>query len=180
MKAVTGPRRDDGGRKPSRSIFSEGIRAGLLGATIVALWFLVIDFLRGRPFLVPAALGHALLHGTGLARNEGIAVHVLAYSVFHYFAFLLVGIIAAVVLRHAEREPSLLAGAFLLFAVFEIGFYLLTALLAESSSIGMAAWYLVAGGNLLAALAMGIYLWRSHPGLGARLDQALSGRDSNA
>lgn len=166
-----------GTRERSRSVVSEGLMAGFLGATSVALWFLVIDFGRGRPLLMPAALGHALLHATGLARNEGMAAHVLAYTVFHYFAFLAVGVVAALVLRQAEREPSLLAGAFLLFAVFEVGFYLLTAIIAESPSLGLSAWYLVAGGNLLAAIVMGIYLWRAHPRLGSQLDHALSGRE---
>lgn len=163
---------------PRRSVFVEGAIAGALGATVVALWFLIVDFARGRPFFVPAALGHALMHGTGLARSEGIVAHVLVYTVFHYAAFIVVGIVAAAVLRSAEREPSLLAGAFLLFAIFEIGFYLLSSVIAEFPAFGALSGYLVAGGNLLAATVMGLYLWRANPGLARRLDHALSGRET--
>ena len=161
----------------SHSVAREGVVAGILGASVVALWFLVIDVVRGRPLGTPAALGHAILHAIGLARSERMIAHVAAYTVFHYAGFILVGCVAALVLRRAESQPSLLAGAFLLFAVFELGFYFLTALIAEATSLGMAAWYLVAGGNLLAAIVMGVYLWRAHPGLGTRLDHALSGRE---
>lgn len=162
-----------------RPVLVQGVIAGALGATVVALWFLVVDFARGRPFFVPAALGHALLHGTGLAGSEGIVAHVVAYTIFHYVAFIVVGMIAAFVLRTAEREPTLLAGAFLLFAVFEIGFYLLSSVIAEFPALGAPAGYLVAGGNLLAAAAMGFYLWRANPGLARRLDHALSGGEGS-
>lgn len=161
----------------ARSIVTEGLIAGLLGATTVALWFLIVDFVRGRPFLVPAALGHALVHAIGAARNEGAVAHILVYTVFHYIAFAVVGVLAAAILRRAETHVSVLAGAFLLFVIFEIGFYLLSAVIAESPSLGAAGWYFVALGNLIAAVVMGTYLWRAHPGLGARLDDALSGRE---
>lgn len=160
-----------------RSIIGEGTVAGVLGATAVAIFFLIVDYARGRPFLVPAGLGHALLHAMGLARSERMFAHVAAYSVFHYAAFIAVGIAAAALLRRAEREPMLLAAGFLIFAVLETGFYLLGAIISEASSLGMPAWYLVAGGNVLAAVVMGVYLWRAHPTLGRNLDHALSGRE---
>jgi hypothetical protein len=37
------------------------------------------------------------------------------------------------------------------------------------------AWYQVAAGNLIAALSMGTYLWRTHPALATDLDQTLRG-----
>lgn len=151
--------------------------AGVLGATAVAAFFFVVDYARGRPFLVPAGLGHALLHATGLAESEGMFAHVAAYSVFHYAAFIAVGIAAATLLRRAEREPALMAAGFLIFVVLEFGFYVLGAIIAAASSLGMPAWYLVASGNVLAAITMGFYLWRAHPALGRNLDEALSGRE---
>ena len=41
----------------------EGIIAGLIGAAIVAAWFLIYDAARGQPLRTPALLGAALLHG---------------------------------------------------------------------------------------------------------------------
>lgn len=163
-----------------RSVIGEGTVAGMLGATAVAVFFLIVDYARGRPFLVPAGLGHALLHATGLARSERMVAHVAAYTVFHYAAFIVIGIAAAALLRRAEREPMLMAAGFLIFAVLEIGFYVLGAIVAEASSLGMPAWYLVGGGNVLAAIVMGVYLWRAHPTLGRSLDHALSGREEAA
>ena len=160
-----------------RSVIGEGTVAGVLGATAVAVFFLIVDYARGRPFLVPAGLGHALLHAMGLARSERMFAHVAAYTVFHYAAFIALGIAAAALLRRAEREPMLMAAGFLIFAVLEIVFYLLGAIISEASSLGMPAWYFVAGGNMLAAIVMGVYFWRAHPTLGRNLDHALSGRE---
>lgn len=38
----------------------EGIIAGLIGAAILALWFLMIDTLHGRPLYTPSMLGSAI------------------------------------------------------------------------------------------------------------------------
>ncbi|HEV8144266.1 MAG TPA: hypothetical protein VGQ77_15500, partial [Methylomirabilota bacterium] len=46
-----------------RSVLREGTIAGLLGAATVAIWFLIFDVLRGKPFLTPALLGSAVFHG---------------------------------------------------------------------------------------------------------------------
>ena len=45
---------------PAReSILREGICAGLIGAAVVAVWFLLLDLWRGQPFLTPGLLGAA-------------------------------------------------------------------------------------------------------------------------
>ena len=159
-----------------RSVSREGLIAGLLGAGAVAVWFLVVDIARGRPLLVPSALGHILFHATGTAGTEGRAAHVIAYSVFHVAAFVVVGILAAAILRRSERQPSLLAGAIILFVVFEAGFYVITSLLAQSQTLGLPSWYMVVAGNLIASVVMGMYLWRSYPTAARDIDAALSGR----
>ena len=46
-----------------RSILREGIVAGLIGAAVVAVWFLVFDIIRGQPFLTPGLLGAAVFQG---------------------------------------------------------------------------------------------------------------------
>ena len=165
-----------------RSVYQEGIIAGLLGATAVALWFLVVDMFAGRPLHTPEILGRALLGVFGRERagvtdagDDSALLVVAVYTVFHYAAFILVGILAAAVVRAGEREPSLLAGALILFVAFEIGFYGITALLSETDALGNLAWYQIGLANLVAALVMGVYLWRSNPALGRTLDHALQG-----
>lgn len=160
-----------------RSILRDGITAGALGATAVAILFFIVDLLRGRPFLVPAGLGHALLHGLGASGTEGMVAHVVVYTAFHYLAFSLVGIFAATIARRAEQEPGLLVGGFLLFAVFEAGFVALSSVLALGSVLGSSAWLMVTAGNALAALVMGWSLWRTHPDVWRQWNLAMSGRD---
>jgi hypothetical protein len=108
-----------------------------------------------------------------------VALVVGMYTVIHYFMFALVGILAATIVRAGEREPGLLAGALILFVAIEIGFYGLSAMLAESPLLGALAWYQIGLANLVAALAMGTYLWRRHPLLGRRLGYALGGGEGS-
>src|SRR5881397_485376 len=44
-------------------ILREGFIAGLIGAAAVALWFLIVDVIAGRPFFTPAMLGSAVFWG---------------------------------------------------------------------------------------------------------------------
>ena len=55
----------------------------------------------------------------------------------------------------------------------EVAFYAFSGLLQEASPLGALAWYNVMLGNLLAALGMGIYLWRTHPALREQFNHAL-------
>jgi len=158
------------------TIFRDGVVAGVLGATAVAIWFFIVDMIAGHMLNTPAGLGKGLLNlfGPGLGERMGVAV--FAYTVFHYVAFILVGLLASVIVHWAERQPSVLAGAFILFVAVEIGFYAWSSIL--SPFLGALSWLQVSVGNLIAALVMGVYLWKSHPALGHELDMALSGDDA--
>src|SRR5215218_1157306 len=137
------------------SIARDGIVAGILGATAVALWFLGLDTLYRHPLATPGALGRGLMRILGPEVRDGTAVFVAVYTVFHYVAFIAVGLLVAVIVHFAEREPGVLAGAMMLFVAL--------------------GWAQVATGNLIAAIVMGVYMWRTHPGLGRNLKHALSG-----
>lgn len=160
-----------------RSIARDGITAGVIGATAVAVWFLIVDTIAGHPLHTPRVLGTALFSVLGPLGSEGSTVHILAYTVFHYVAFIVIGIIAAAIIHWSDREPTVLAGLLILFVAFELGFYGLTALLAEYLPLGDLAWYQVAAGNLIAAVLMGTYLWRTNPALGQHFAEALDGRE---
>ena len=143
----------------------EGLVAGLLGAAAVAAWFFVVDVMIREPLFTPAALGSAILAG---ARGPGEVVFdastVLGYTVLHVSAFLLVGIVAAGLVAQVEKFPPLVFGLLILFVVFEVFFVCVAAMLG-SWVLEELAWWSVMAGNLLAALAMGTYLWRAHPAL---------------
>jgi hypothetical protein len=159
--------------KTSHNILREGAVAGVIGATAVAVWFFVVDLIGGRPLFTPNTLGTGLLSIFGQS-PEPVAVNVIAYTIFHYAAFIVVGILAVVLVHAGERTPSVLAGSMILFVAIEIGFYGLVVLL-EETVLGNFAWYQILAGNLLAAALMGTYLWRAHPALRDGLVSALEG-----
>ena len=160
-------------RTGTHSIVREGIIAGFLGATAVAVWFFIVDLIGGRPLFTPNTLGTGLLSIFGRS-PESELVNVISYTIFHYAAFTLVGMLAVVLVHAGERLPSVLAGSMILFVAIELGFYGLVAML-QQTILGNFAWYQILAGNLLAALLMGTYLWRSHPLMREGLVRALEG-----
>lgn len=152
----------------------DGIIAGLIGASAIAIWFLIIDSIAGQPFRTPAALGNGLLDVFGPAdATDSKTAFVLVYTVFHFGAFMFVGLLASLIVHLAKREPSILLGFVVLFVATEIGFYGFTGLLGEASSLKALAWYQVMLGNLIAASAMGFYFWRTHRELGDEFRHSL-------
>ena len=146
-------------------IVREGVIAGLLGAGVVALWFFVIDAATGRLLFTPAALGSALFYGASEVAAVRIdAITVLGYTFLHVAAFLVAGLIAAGLAVEAEEHPPLLLAFVLLFVTFEALFIGLVALVA-SWLLDAIAWWTIAVANILAAIAIGIFLWREHPAL---------------
>jgi hypothetical protein len=159
------------------TIVRDGVVAGLLGATAVAVWFLGVDMLYAHALSTPAALGRGLLRLFGPPGSEGDVVFILAYTVFHYVAFIGAGLLVSVIVYWAHSQPTVLAGAMMLFVAFEIGFYGLSSALQESPFLGVLGWAQVAIGNLIAAAVMGGYMWRTHPELKSELSYALGGRE---
>src|SRR5437879_8787510 len=86
----------------------------------------------------------------------------------HVSAFIVVGVVAAALAAEVEVAPPTLYLLVVFFAVFEFGFYVTVAILAQPL-LGALAWWNVAIGNAIAALGMGYYLWREHPQIGGEL-----------
>jgi hypothetical protein len=152
-------------------VYAEGIRAGLVGAATIALWFFVLDLARGRPLYTPTVLGTALLAG---GQTEGTLATlapsletVLTFTWLHVLVFLLIGIAAARMLAVAEQNPSVGFGLLLLFVVFQFGFLAVCMLVAEPV-IHALTWPAIMIGNLLAAGAMVLTFRRRHPRLAMR------------
>jgi hypothetical protein len=151
-------------------LLREGIWVGFVGATAVALWFLLVDTLAGQPLQTPAALGGALFRLPAAA----VGATLLAYTAFHYVAFFGVGVLAAYSTRLAERHPHVLAFFLLLFAVFQAAFYGMVAVLDMTMILGELTWVQIAAGNVVASMAMGGLLWRRHPAVRRALVIALA------
>ncbi len=159
------------------NVYREGFIAGVIGATSVAVWFFILDLVAAHPLYTPEILGRSVLSILGPDRGDSRLLVVTFYTIVHYAAFIVVGIIATSIIHAARKQTAILSGAVLLFVVFEFGFYTMTALLTESP-LGSLAWYQIGAANVIATVLMGLYLWRSHPKLGSRVDFALSGRES--
>ena len=85
----------------------EGVIGGLIGATIVAVWFLIYDAARGAPFRTPTLLGSAALRGVENPQAVPVSTGlVVQYTVLHGVVFALVGILIAFLIVSAQRQPA--------------------------------------------------------------------------
>jgi hypothetical protein len=174
MAANASARQRAGGRRAlgNGATIREGLLAGLIGAAVVALWFLVLDMVIGRLLFTPAALGSALflgVEGPGGAGDGGDdpGLHLRPRG----------GVSRR---RRGLRRPggpgvsaspSVLMAVILLFVVTLTLAMGLMAILA-SWVLAALSWWAIAIGNLLAAAAMAAFLWKRHPNLARRLGQA--------
>lgn len=158
-------------RPPASRVYEEGFVAGILGAATVAIWFLIVDTLNGRPLYTPTLLGTALFgRGRGLVSPESPAVSFEMVAMFtwvHGLVFVVIGAVVSRLLALAERHPGLGFGILLLFVVLESGFVAAAMVLAEPVLHAL-AWPAVLVANALSATAMGAYFWRRRPNLTVR------------
>jgi hypothetical protein len=155
----------------------EGVITGFIGATAIAVWFLIVDTIGGRPFYTPTFLGEGVVSILGKNMMGDTAfTHVVGYTIFHYLAFFLVGIVLTVIVHQAERTPGILAGLLVAFVMMTLGFYMIAAVFTHSA-LGNMSWAQIFIANVLASSLMLWYLWRKHPGLNANLKRALEGTD---
>lgn len=153
----------------------EGIKVGALGATAVAVWFFIADLIAGHPLYTPFALGSVLQGFFGATSPASQPLTILLYTVFHYLAFMGVGIVFAAIFNAAEREPAVLAGFLILFVGLEIICLGLTLVVQETSALRSIAWYQIAAANLVASISMGTYLVRRHRGVVDKVNLSLRG-----
>lgn len=156
----------------------EGVYAGFIGATVIVVWFAIIDILAARPFHTPNILGAGLISilGKPPMMPDTVLMRVVSYTIFHYAAFAVVGVVITSIIHQSSRTPAILAGFLIAFVAFELGAIGLTGLFTESA-LGSLAWYQIFIANLLSAAAMFWFLWRRHPDLRRNIDQALAGTD---
>ena len=127
-------------------VLREGIVAGLLGAAVVALWFLAIDWIQGDPLRTPKLLG------TGLLRQSDPVTALVSYTIVHGIAFALFGIVGALLIAGAERQPLFVFALVIFFTAFEV-FFTGGVLIAAKWVLDEIAGWTVFVGNLLATAA---------------------------
>ena len=147
---------------PWTRIAREGLVSGLLGAGVVAVWFLLYDVAAGVPLRTPALLGAALFHGLRDPSALVITAPLVAeYTAVHGLAFVMFGWIAASLLALVDREPRLLFAFIMLFCCFEVFTFVMIEALAQWL-LEAIAWWTILAGNLLASGVMLGYFLRGH------------------
>jgi len=146
-------------------LLKKGIITGLIGGSAVALWFLIMDLLANAPFYTPAALGSAVLFGATSPDEVRVGAAVIAaYTVVHFAAFIVVGVALVWSAHRLEQTPGMWLVGLLAFIVLE-GVFLGTMGGLGSWVLGTISWWAVGIGNLVAVLAMGKWVWSTHPKL---------------
>ncbi|MBK6489654.1 MAG: hypothetical protein IPF98_22995 [Gemmatimonadetes bacterium] len=147
----------------SRHPLREGVVAGFLGASAIAVWTFGVDALVDRAGVTAALLGAWIYHALGVGfGGRGFAIHVVTWLVTLYVGMMAIGTIVSAVYNRAERKPSFALALIVLVALFELILLNLTGLASRNPVFGGSAWLYGLVGNLLGALAMGRYLWRRH------------------
>jgi len=160
-----------------RRVGREGIVAGLTGAASVAVWFLLFDAIQGAPLRTPAVLGRvigAVVGSQPIPEAHSVAVTIapiLGYTIVHGLAFIVAGLIIALLVGGAEREPAMLLALLVFLTAFEVFFLALVVFLARPL-LGVLTWWAILIGNFLAAVSMLAYFFVWH----RRLAGSLVGR----
>lgn len=163
-------------RNRAHGTVREGVIAGVLGGTAVALYFLVVDAIAGRLLYTPSVLGGAITSILWPAENPSQLQHVLLFTIIHYLAFAAIGVAATAMIHGSVRHAPMLAGLMILFVAFEVAFYGFTYVISLWTPMQEIPWYHAGIANLIAAFLMGRYLWSRHPEITARLDEVLQGK----
>jgi len=107
-------------KRPGNPFILHGMVGGALAGLVVAMWFLVVDSIAGRPFHTPTVLASAL---TGQETAAGSFRLVAAYTVVHFAVFACLGVAVAGVITALRTPPRLLFGVLFGLGAQELVFY---------------------------------------------------------
>src|SRR5579864_5800064 len=92
----------------------DGAVAGLIGGTVIAVWFFIFDAARGEPLKTPEILSAALLRGSGPQTLGATSWPLVGgYLLAHFIAFAIIGAAAAMLMASAEKHSELFGTLFL-------------------------------------------------------------------
>ncbi|MES3033022.1 MAG: hypothetical protein V4813_03385 [Gemmatimonadota bacterium] len=159
--------------RSTTAIVSEGVLAGMIAASAVAVMFLLVDVVSAEAFRTPKLLGGLMLQllGAGPEAAADVPTSLALYTLFHFVAFIIAGIIAASIVQVTMKQPVAILLFVILFFAFEVTFTGFVAFLDTQSNSHITPLQ-VAVGNIVATLAMGIFFTVRHPrlrGLGKAL-----------
>jgi hypothetical protein len=112
-----------GGRAPRASRAADlaysTFYGGALGGSAIAVFFLILDAVQGRPLFTPSLIGTAFFTDADPAAVSGVRVDMVAYfSLVHFVAFFALGGVASLLyLKWAALRGRTLALAGVVFAL---------------------------------------------------------------
>jgi hypothetical protein len=134
-----------------------GVVGGVLAGLVVALWFLVVDSIAGRPFHTPAVLASALTRYEAAGPTFRM---VATYTVVHFAVFACLGAGVAGAITALGTPPRLVFGVLFGLGAQELVFY--TGLsLSGVSGVAVVPWPHVMAANVLSGLVLMTYLHRA-------------------
>ncbi len=155
---------NDATTRPTAAIVSEGVLAGVIAASAVAAVFFIVDVVSGQAFRTPKQLGVMLLTLFGSSATGDLTTPLALYTLFHFIAFIIAGILAASIVQVTMKQPIAILLFVILFFAFEVAFTGFVAFLDVTSTGGITP-YQVAIGNIVASIAMALFFRARHPKL---------------
>ena len=117
----------------------EGIKLGLVVATIIWTWIAFVDAVTGEPFRTFKALG-------GIAQ----------FTTLHYLLNIAYGMAVVAVVHRTAKEPTLAAVLWFVLVVIEFAFVMATILLSHVG-LGALAWLRIFAASLI-GLALALFI----------------------
>lgn len=147
-----------------RSVFPDGLIAGLLGAVVLAIWYVLFDIRAGHPLQTGAALGKFLFRGYFSAEGARFVPAVTVGSMVFYLVFFgLAGVGLTKLAELAARNRSLRMGVWLGLVIAFAVYLSLTVIVARAATQPLPLGLIVLG-SLLSVTAMAAFvLWRYRP-----------------
>ena len=143
---------------------AEGVLTGVVGAVVVAIWFLILDVARGRPLATPNTLGQVFVARDTVPTTHIVPQAVVEYSVLHLVGFAVAGIILVWLAHLASRNPALRMGVWLGVVIAFLCFLGLLVMLVHVTDQAT-PWLTAIGGSFLGIASMAYFLWNRHPRL---------------
>jgi hypothetical protein len=159
------------------AIASEGVLAGVVAASAVAVVFLLVDLVAGEAFRTPQQLGTMLLQLVGAspdASTDGTTALAL-YTLFHFVAFIAAGVLVSSIVQVTMKQPVAVLLFAILFFAFEVAFTGFVTFVGVQSTTAITP-VQVALGNIVASIAMALFFRARHPRL-KELSRALENEE---
>ena len=152
------------GATKTEDLLYDTFYSAAIGGSVVAVFFLVADLMDGQPLFTPSLLGTTIFTGADPAAVTEIRLDMVAFfTLVHFVGFGALGFLVSYIIRDMESlaaHPGIIA--LIVFLALSTGFFVPTSVSYPglAPAVGPVR---ILGANVLAALAMGLFLRRAHP-----------------